>query len=61
MPRDYKTPLFQHRHYEWLAEFARKNLTEEQKTSLVIELRRTNCAFDQDCFLKAASEKENRK
>lgn len=60
MPRDYKTPLFQHRQYEWLADFAKRNLTGDQKRLLAAELYDTNPQFNRTRFLKAASgEQEN--
>jgi len=46
--------MFTRRHYEWLARWARDNLTDAQKAALASALRSTNPAFKIDRFLKAA-------
>jgi len=48
------TPLFQHRHYVWLAAFARDNLNEEQRRRMAAELRGTNPNYSRSRFEDAA-------
>lgn len=46
--------LFNKRHYEWLADFARAYLNASQKLELADRLRSTNNGFNRDRFLNAA-------
>ena len=46
--------LFEKRHFEWLASYA-KNLDNDEKKKLAAELTATNPNFDKDRFLKACN------
>ena len=48
------TPLFQHRHFAWLADWAKHMLTESERRELARDLRRTNSRFDDTRVLAAA-------
>ncbi len=47
-------PLFEHRHFAWLAQFAAQHLTSEQVSALSSALEATNPNFDAWRFGKAA-------
>ena len=47
-------PTFEHRHFAWLAAYAREHLDQEQRVTLARELRGTNSWFDTERFLAAA-------
>jgi hypothetical protein len=56
--------LFQKRHYEWLAAFAARELTDQQRQRLAVELHAAsgydingNKSFDRERFLIAATPK----
>jgi hypothetical protein len=47
-------PTFEHRHFAWLADWARHSLPEDKRRELARDLRRTNSRFDEERFLAAA-------
>lgn len=49
-----KRPLFEKRHFEWLADFARDQLLPEQMKYLADRLKSTNSNFKYDKFLRVA-------
>lgn len=69
MPRNYKTDLFQKRHYEWLAKFVREHgylkLVDEGRQVLELDeyladaLVGTNPRFDRERFLEACKPQED--
>jgi hypothetical protein len=50
----HSTPLFTRRHYEWLAAFAREELSSATALALTNALDHDNANFNRDRFLKAA-------
>jgi hypothetical protein len=50
-------PLFEKRHFEWPADFAKWYLLPVDMERLAKELRSTNPNFNEDRFLKAATRK----
>lgn len=48
------TPIFQKRHFDWLADFARTELNLEQTNALALRLERSNPVFDRERFLRRA-------
>lgn len=52
-----KRPLFEHRHFAWLANWAKVNLNGKQIDELCTCLRDTNPNFDGARFILAATSK----
>lgn len=50
---DRPRPLFEQRHFEWLANWAKENMTHDQRINLAEDLADTNVNFKKDKFLKA--------
>ena len=48
------SPLFSHRHFVFLASWARENLNEDQRRKLAADLRGTNPAYSRNRFEDAA-------
>lgn len=53
-------PLFAHRHFEWLAKWAGKRLSEDQIKLLAVDLLETNRSYNATRFLHAALDEMHR-